>query len=41
MTKNFLDDLWELIESTGKKPEDYMIEHSLFFHPDVVDNVFT
>ena len=35
MKKNFLDELLLLL---GNNPEKYMIEHSLFFSKDVVDN---
>lgn len=40
MKKNFLDDLLTLLASTGMAPEQYMIEHSLFFSKDVVDKAF-
>lgn len=40
MKKNFLDDLLTLLASTGMAPEQYMIEHSLFFSKEVVDIVF-
>lgn len=40
MKINFLDDLLALIRSTGITPEQYMIEHSLFFDNSVVDDAF-
>lgn len=40
MTINFLDELLALIKSTGVSPEQYMLEHSLFFDVDVVDRAF-
>lgn len=40
MKKDFLDELVELLGSTGVTPEQYMIEHSLFFDKDVVDKAF-
>ena len=40
MKKNFLDELLTLLASTGITPEQYMIEHSLFFSKDVVDKAF-
>jgi len=40
MKKNFLDELLTLLASTGITPEQYMIEHSLFFSKDAVDKAF-
>ena len=40
MKIDFLDDLLALIRSTGITPEQYMIEHSLFFDNSVVDDAF-
>lgn len=40
MKIDFLDELVALLGSTGVTPEQYMIEHSLFFDEDVVDKAF-
>lgn len=40
MKKDFLDELLSLLASTGMTPEQYMIEHSLFFDKTVVDKAF-
>ena len=40
MKIDFLDELLALIRSTGITPEQYMIEHSLFFDNAVVDDAF-
>lgn len=40
MKIDFLDELVALLGSTGVTPEQYMIEHSLFFDKDVVDKAF-
>lgn len=40
MKIDFLDELLALIRSTGITPEQYMIEHSLFFDKAVVDDAF-
>lgn len=37
---DFLDELLDLIRLTGADPEQYMIEHALFFDEDVVDVAF-
>lgn len=40
MKIDFLNELVDLLGSTGVTPEQYMIEHSLFFDEDVVNNAF-
>lgn len=40
MKIDFLDELVALLGSTGVTPEQYMIEHSLFFDENVVDKAF-
>lgn len=40
MEKDFLDELLSLLASTGVTPEEYMINHSLFFDKTVVDKAF-
>lgn len=40
MKIDFLNELLTLIKSTGVTPEQYMIEHSLFFDKAVVDDAF-